>query len=201
MMRLPPKLVVATGNAGKLAEIEAVLAGSGVALVPQRALGIVDPDETGTTFVENALLKAKHAARASGLPAIADDSGLMIDALDGRPGLYAAHYAGVLHDSSRNITKVLEELAGVPRGRRTARFYSLVVLLRGPDDPQPLIAEGTWEGEILEAPRGAGGFGYDPIFLDPASGLSAAELDPATKNRVSHRGRALAALRARLGLD
>jgi XTP/dITP diphosphohydrolase len=192
------KLVVATGNKGKLAEIRDVLADTGIELVAQGELGIADADETGTTFVENALLKARQAARLSGLPALADDSGLMIDALDGRPGLIAAHYAGVHGDHARNIAKVLRELEGVPAERRTARFYSVVVVLRHADDPQPLIAEGVWHGSILEAPRGSGGFGYDPIFLDPVRGVSAAELDAATKNRVSHRGLALAALKQRL---
>ena len=194
------KLVVATGNRGKLAEIEAVLADTGIELVAQGGLGIADADETGTTFVENALLKAKQAARITGLPALADDSGLMIDALDDRPGLIAAHYAGVLHDAERNIAKVLRELEGVPTERRTARFYSIIVLLRGPDDPQPLIAEGVWRGRILDAPRGSGGFGYDPIFFDPVLGQAAAELPPETKNRVSHRGQALAVLRDRLSM-
>lgn len=198
-MRAPPRrLVVATGNAGKLAEISAVLADCGIELVPQASLGLPAADETATTFVENALLKARQAAAATGLPALADDSGLMVDALDGRPGLVAAHYAGVLHDSRRNIEKVLRELDGVPAERRTARFYSVVVVLRAPDDAQPLIAEGEWHGRILEAPRGEGGFGYDPVFLDPALGRTAAELDAATKNLVSHRGRALAALRGRI---
>ncbi|HET7844296.1 MAG TPA: non-canonical purine NTP pyrophosphatase, partial [Xanthomonadales bacterium] len=137
------KLVVATGNKGKLAEIRDVLADSGVELVAQGELGIPDADETGTTFVENALLKAKQATRIAGLPALADDSGLIIDALDGRPGLVSAHYAGVHHDHAANIAKVLRELEGVPRERRTARFYSIIVVLRHADDPQPLIAEGV----------------------------------------------------------
>ena len=194
------RLVVATGNRGKLAEIEALLADTGIELVPQAALGIADADESATTFIENALIKARQASHATGLPALADDSGLVIDALDGRPGLISAHYAGVLHDAAGNIAKVLRELEGVPAARRTARFYSVVVLLRTADDPQPLIAEGVWPGRILEAPRGNGGFGYDPIFFDPVLGQGAAELDAETKNRVSHRGRALAALRDRLAL-
>ena len=191
------KLVVATGNKGKLAEIRDVLADTGIELVAQGDLGIADADETGTTFVENALLKAKQAARIAGGPALADDSGLIVDALDGRPGLVSAHYAGVHGDHARNIAKVLAELEGVPDERRTARFYSVIVVLRHAGDPQPLIAEGVWHGRILAAPRGSGGFGYDPIFLDPVRGMSAAELDAATKNRVSHRGLALAALKQR----
>jgi XTP/dITP diphosphohydrolase len=192
------RLVVATGNRGKLAEIRAVLGDTGVELVAQTELGIADADETGLTFVENALLKARHAARASGLPALADDSGLCIDALGGAPGLITAHYAGVHGDAPRNIARVLRELYGVPDERRTARFLSVIVVLRHADDPAPLIAEGEWRGRILAAPRGTGGFGYDPVFLDPALGQSAAELEPAVKNVVSHRGKALLALRDKL---
>lgn len=190
------RVVVATGNPGKLAEIRHALAGQPVELLAQRDLGIGDAAETGLTFVENAILKARHAARLTGLPALADDSGLVIDALDGRPGLHSAHYAGRHGDHAANIARVLVELAGVPAGRRSAHFVAVVVWLRAADDPAPLIAEGRWHGAILDAPRGAGGFGYDPIFLDPALGRTAAELDLETKRRVSHRGRALAALAA-----
>ena len=192
------RLVVATGNPGKLAEIREVLANTGIELVSQRELGIADADETGVTFVENALLKARQAARISGLPALADDSGLIVDALGGAPGLISAHYAGVLHDSARNIDKLLRELEGVPTERRGARFHSVIVVLRSADEPAPLIVEGTWHGRILEAPRGSGGFGYDPVFYDPARGSSAAEMGPTLKNRLSHRGQALHALRERL---
>lgn len=191
------RLVVATGNAGKLAEIRALLARPGLELVAQRELGIADAEETGSTFIENALLKARHAARASGLPALADDSGLIVDALDGAPGLISAHWAGVHGDAARNIAKLLSALDGVTEARRRARFYSVVVLIRHADDPAPLIAEGWWEGRIAAAPRGAGGFGYDPVFVDAATGLTAAELPEATKNAASHRGKALAALAAR----
>ncbi len=191
------RLVVATGNAGKLAEFRDLLADSGLELVSQRELGIEDPPETGTTFVENAIIKARHAAQASGLPALADDSGLIVDALDGAPGLISAHYGGVHGDAARNIARLLRELEGVPDERRTARFHCVVVLLRHAADPAPLIAEGSWEGRILHDPRGAGGFGYDPVFFSPGHGCSAAELDAAVKNRVSHRGRAMAALSAR----
>jgi XTP/dITP diphosphohydrolase len=192
------RLVVATGNPGKLAEIEALLADSAFELVAQSALGVAEVEETAVTFVENALLKARHAAAATGLPALADDSGLMVDALGGAPGLIAAHYAGLPRDPQRNIARVLRELEGVPETRRGARFVSVVVLLRHAADPAPLIAEGCWEGRILEAPRGGGGFGYDPIFFDPVLGRGAAELEPALKNTVSHRGQALFALRRRL---
>jgi XTP/dITP diphosphohydrolase len=192
------RLVVATGNPGKLAEIREVLADTGIELVSQRELGIADADETGSTFVENALLKARQATRLSGLPALADDSGLIVDALGGAPGLISAHYAGVLHDSARNIDKLLRELEGVPPEKRGARFHSVIVVLRSADDPAPLIVEGTWHGRILETPRGSGGFGYDPVFHDPTRGMSAAEMVPTLKNRLSHRGQALHALRERL---
>jgi XTP/dITP diphosphohydrolase len=191
-------IVLATSNRGKLAEIRQILAGGGIELVSQAELGVVDAIEDGHTFIENALIKARHACAATGLPALADDSGLIVDALEGAPGLISAHYAGVHGDAAGNIRKVLAQLAGVPEADRTARFYSTIVLLRHANDPQPLIAEGIWEGRILEAPLGDGGFGYDPIFFDPALGACAAELSPETKNRVSHRGRALARLCERL---
>ena len=192
------KLVLATSNRGKLAEMQPLLADAGFTLVTQGELGVTDAVENGRTFVENALIKARHAAAITGLPAIADDSGLIVDALNGAPGLISAHYAGVHGDAAGNIRKLLGELAGVPEARRGARFYSLIVLLRHVDDPQPLIAEGVWPGRILDAPRGSGGFGYDPVFFDPELGSSAAELAPEVKNRVSHRGRALAVLREKL---
>jgi XTP/dITP diphosphohydrolase len=192
------KVVLASGNQGKLAELGALLADAGLELVPQGALGIADPVEDGHTFVENALIKARNAARLSGLSALADDSGLIVDALDGAPGLISAHYAGVHGDAAGNIVKLLGELRGVPAERRTARFYCCLVLLRHADDPQPLIAEGEWPGLILDAPRGDGGFGYDPVFFDPVTGLGAGEMPPEQKNPISHRGRALAVLKARL---
>lgn len=192
------RLVLASGNAGKLAELQALLADTGAQLLPQSQLGVADIEETGLTFVENALLKARHAARITGLPALADDSGLCVDALGGAPGLYSARYAGGHGDSAANIAKLLGELEGLEPQRRTAHFHAVIVLLRHADDPQPLVAEGLWPGLILDAPRGAGGFGYDPVFLDPGHGLSAAELDPVLKNRISHRGRALDQLRVRL---
>ena len=189
------RVVVASSNRGKLVEIGEVLAGTGIELVPQQELGIADADETATTFVENALLKARHAARASGLPALGDDSGICVDALAGAPGLYSARYAGPHGDAAANIVKLLAALREVPEQRRGADFYCVIVLLRHADDPEPLIAEGRWRGRILDAPRGSGGFGYDPVFFDPALGHGAAQLDPATKNRVSHRGQALARMR------
>jgi XTP/dITP diphosphohydrolase len=192
------RLVLATSNRGKLAEIQALLEDLGYELLSQGELGVVDAIENGQTFVENALIKARHACACTGLPALADDSGLIVDVLGGAPGLISAHYAGVHGDAAGNIRKLLGEMTGVPEEQRTARFYALIVLLRHADDPQPLIAEGVWEGRILEAPRGDNGFGYDPVFFDPALGLGAAELPAELKNRVSHRGRALATLRERL---
>jgi XTP/dITP diphosphohydrolase len=202
MNRPRERLVLASGNAGKLAELRALLDDAPLngmfELHAQSELGVADIEETGLTFIENALLKARHAARATGLPALADDSGLCVDALGGAPGLYSARYTGTHGDAGANIAKLLRELDGVPEARRGAQFHAVVVLLRHADDPRPLVAEGSWRGRILEAPRGEGGFGYDPVFLDPELGRSAAELAPALKHRLSHRGRALAVLRERL---
>lgn len=198
MSAKPVKWVVASSNAGKLAEFRDLLGDAGHDFVAQGELGVEDVEETGLTFVENALLKARHAARVTGLPALADDSGLCVDALDGAPGLYSARYAGKNGDAQANIAKLLDAMKDVPRDRRTAHFVAVIVLLRHASDPQPLIAEGRWSGLILEAPRGNGGFGYDPVFLDPENNLSAAEFEPAIKHRLSHRGRALAVLRQKL---
>jgi XTP/dITP diphosphohydrolase len=188
------KLVVASGNAGKLREFREILAPQGFELVAQGELGIPDPDETGLSFVENALLKARHASQLAGLPALADDSGLCVDALGGAPGLYSARYAGAHGDHAANIAKLLRELERCEDRARGAFFISVIALVRHPLDPAPLIAEGRWQGRILHGPRGSGGFGYDPVFLDPDSGLSAAELEPAHKHRISHRGKAVAEL-------
>lgn len=196
----PPfaRLVLASGNAGKLVELRDLLADAGFEVQAQSAFGVDDADETGMTFVENAILKARHAARATGLPALGDDSGICVDALGGAPGLYSARYAGEHGNADANIDKLLAALQGVPDERRTARFYCVLALLRHADDPQPLVAEGVWEGRILAARQGAGGFGYDPVFFDPRRGCSAAELEPSLKHRISHRGLALAMLRERL---
>lgn len=191
-------LVLASSNAGKLAEFRSLLDGTGIEAVPQTEFGIVDAEETGLTFIENALLKARHASAATGLPALADDSGLCVDALDGAPGLYSARYAGGHGDAAANIAKLLQALRAVPTARRTAHFHCVLALVRRPDDPAPIVCEGLWRGSILDAPRGAFGFGYDPVFLDPLLGQSAAEIDPDTKHRVSHRGQAMHALRQRL---
>ena len=192
------ELVLASGNAGKLVELRDLLGDSGLALRAQSEFDVADAAETGATFIENALLKARHAARMTGRAALGDDSGLCVDALDGAPGLCSARYAGVHGDSDRNIARLLRELRDVPDARRTARFYCVLVLLRFEDDPQPLIAEGEWHGRILRSPRGDRGFGYDPVFFDPENDCSAAELDPVVKNAISHRGRALEALKRRL---
>lgn len=193
------KLVLASSNQGKRAELCELLAGSDIELVLQSELGVGDAEETGATFVENALLKARHAARATSLPSLADDSGLCVKALDGAPGLYSARYAGRHGDSAANNAKLLHDLREVAEPQRQAFFICVLALLRSADDPAPLLAEGRWHGRVLQAPRGAQGFGYDPLFLpDDGHGASAAELEPALKNRLSHRGQALAALRSRL---
>lgn len=192
------KLVLASGNAGKLEELRAMLAALPLQIVAQGELGVEDVPETGLTFVENALIKARHASAVTGLPALADDSGLIVDALGGAPGLYSARYAGSPTDAAANNAKLLQAMRDIPADRRQARFYAVIVLLRHPEDPQPLIAEGSWEGEITFAPRGNGGFGYNPVFLDPAHGLTAAEMSAELKNELSHRGKALAVLEKRL---
>ncbi len=189
---------LASHNAGKLAELNALLADLPVSLTNARELGLVEPEETASTFVENALLKARHCARLSGLPSLADDSGLLVDALGGAPGLTTARYAGPKASAADNIGKLLAALDGIPEQRRGARFVAVVVFLRHVDDPLPIIAEAQWHGRILEQPRGKGGFGYDPIFYDPQLGLAAAELPESVKDRCSHRGLALAALRRSL---
>lgn len=192
------RIVLASGNRGKLVEMREILADLDIELVTQSELGVEDADETGATFIENALIKARHAARISGLPALGDDSGLCVDALHGAPGLYSARYAGDHGNAEANNAKLLEAMRDIPDARRSAHFHCTVVLLRHADDPAPLIAEGHWHGRILHAPRGCNGFGYNPVFFDPSSGLSAAELDAATRNRLSHRGQALAILREQL---
>ena len=191
-------LVAATGNRAKLAELERLLAGIGWEVVAQSALGVDPPPEDGLTFVENAIIKARHAAGRTGRPALADDSGIVVDALGGAPGVRSARYAGEGSDDPANNEKLVRALAGVPEGKRSARFECAVVWMRHPSDPVPLIARGTWAGQVLEAPRGTNGFGYDPLFLDPFAGLTAAELSPERKDALSHRGKALRALRAAL---
>jgi XTP/dITP diphosphohydrolase len=192
------RIVLASSNRGKLAEFNALLADSRFDVVPQAELGVEDAEETGLTFVENALLKARHASRITGLPALADDSGLCVPQLRGAPGLYSARYAGGHGDSAANNAKLLRELDGVAPAQRGAFFICVLALLWHADDPAPLIAEGRWHGRVLDAPRGAQGFGYDPLFLPHEQSLSAAELEPDLKNRLSHRGQAMAQLHARI---
>ena len=192
------KLVLASHNAGKLVEMQEILADLPLQITSAAELGLGDVEETGLTFVENALLKARHAARRTALPALADDSGLCVDALAGGPGLYSARYAGVHGDSAANIAKLLDALDAVGDDQRGATFHATIVLLRHAEDPRPLIVEGSWRGRIVRSPSGRGGFGYDPVFFDPLHDQTAAGMDPALRNRISHRARALAALRTRL---
>jgi XTP/dITP diphosphohydrolase len=188
--------VIATANAGKLAEFELLLRPFAVAAVGQGELGIDAVAETGQTFLENALLKARHAAGSSGLPALADDSGLCVDALAGEPGLRSARFAGADATASHNVALLLDRLRDVPLGARAAHFVCVIVAVRSAADPDPLVASGRWYGQITTAPRGARGFGYDPVFEVPDLGLTAAELDPARKHSLSHRGAALQQLLA-----
>lgn len=183
------RLVLASNNAGKLREFSALLEALRVEVLPQSALNITEAEEPYGTFIENALAKARHASRLSGLPALADDSGLCVPALRGAPGVHSARYAGEPKNDAGNNERLLTELAG--KTDRRAYYVCVLVLLRHADDPQPLIAEGLWQGEILEAARGAGGFGYDPLFFVPETGLTAAELDATRKNQLSHRGQAM----------
>jgi XTP/dITP diphosphohydrolase len=192
------KAVLASGNAGKVREFAALLAARDIEVVAQTDFGIVTPEETGTTFLDNALLKARHAAAASGLAALADDSGIEVDALAGRPGVWSARYAGGQASDADNLNLLLRELAAVPAERRTARYRCVLVWVREAADPAPLIASGVWEGRVLTAPRGTGGFGYDPVFQPEGFAVSAAELPAAQKNTLSHRAQALRALLAAL---
>ncbi len=187
-------LVLASGNQKKLDEMRAILEPLALKVVPQSDFQVPEAEETGLTFVENAILKARNAAAHTGLPAIADDSGLEVDALNGAPGIYSARFSGADASDAKNNARLLDMLGDLPDAPRTARYQAVLVLMRHPDDPTPLICQGTWEGEILLAPRGNGGFGYDPHFLIPELGVTAAEMEPAEKNRISHRGRALKAL-------
>ena len=192
------RIVLASNNKGKVREIGQLLADRDMQVVPQSEFSIPDAEETGLSFVENAILKARHAARLSGLPAIADDSGLEVDALNGAPGIYSARYAGKDATDAENNQKMLAALAEVPDEARTARFQCLMVFMRHADDPTPLICQGTWEGRILHQPRGENGFGYDPLFLVPEKNCSSAELPAEVKNAMSHRGKALQALLQKL---
>jgi XTP/dITP diphosphohydrolase len=192
------KIVLASSSQGKLREIQQVLAHLNMQLIPQSEFNVSDAEETGLTFVENAIIKARHAAQISGLPALADDSGLEVDALQGRPGIYSSRYAGEKATDNDNIQKLLTDLEGVEPPKRSARFQCVLVYMRHAEDPSPLIAQGSWEGYILEQARGQNGFGYDPIFYIPEQQRTAAELDSTIKNQHSHRARALAQLVERM---
>ena len=190
------KLVLASSNPGKLREFEALLAPLGMEIVPQSGLGVADAEEPHDTFVENALAKARHASRRTKLPALADDSGICVGALGGEPGVHSARFAGEPRSDSRNNEKLVKLLAD--KDSRRAHYYCVIVLMRHAEDPEPIIAEGNWAGEIIAEPRGANGFGYDPYFFLRDLGKTAAELDPGEKNLVSHRGKALRRLLAKL---
>jgi XTP/dITP diphosphohydrolase len=192
------QVVLATSNPGKQRELQVLLEPLGYQLVLQSSLGIEAPEESGSTFEANALLKARHAARAAGLPALADDSGLEVDALGGRPGVHSARYAGPDASDAANNARLLAELAGLPPQRRGARYRCVLAFVRDADDPEPLLVSGAWSGRIGAEPRGSGGFGYDPLFIPEGLHCTAAELPAAEKNRLSHRGQALRALVARL---
>ena len=185
------RIVLASNNQGKVEEINQLLANRPVEVVLQQMLGISEVEETGLTFVENAILKARHAAGQSGLPAIADDSGIEVDALMGAPGIYSARFAGPVCSDQQNNIKLIQALSDLPQEQRTARYQCVLVYMRHAQDPTPVICQGTWEGVILESPRGNNGFGYDPLFYLPDRGLSAAEMSTEEKNRISHRGQAL----------
>lgn len=192
------KILLASNNPGKVREIQAILANDDIEIVPQSAFQVPDVEEVGQTFIENAILKARHASQLSGLPAIADDSGLEVDALGGAPGVVSARYAGPGASDADNNAKLLRELEKIPDAERTARFRCVMVFLRHTKDPSPLIGQGVWEGIILSEPHGSGGFGYDPLFFVPEKNCTSAELTPDEKNRLSHRGKALRELVAQL---
>ena len=185
------RIVLASNNAGKVREINQLLSQQKIEVIAQKSFDIQEAEETGLTFVENAILKARNAARYSGLPAIADDSGIEVDFLNGAPGIHSARFAGEACDDRENNRKLLAALDGVSEQDRTARFQCLMVYLRHAEDPTPIICQGTWEGRILTAPQGENGFGYDPLFWVPDAGCSSAQLEPGEKNRLSHRGKAL----------
>lgn len=191
-------IVLATGNTGKVLEFNSLLAGLGLNIRPQSDFAVPEAEENGLSFIENALIKARNAARHTGLPAMADDSGIEVDALNGAPGIYSARYAGLNKCSTDNNRKLLESLRDTPQGQRSARFQCVMAYLRHAEDPTPIIAQGTWEGVILDAPRGEHGFGYDPIFWVPNQQCSAAELPEAVKNTLSHRALALQSLLAQM---
>jgi XTP/dITP diphosphohydrolase len=191
-------IILASSNPGKVREISQLLAGLDIRVRPQSEFNVTDVEETGLTFVENAILKARNAVQHTGLPAVADDSGIEVDALNGAPGIYSARYAGTGAGDQANLEKLLADISDVPEAKRTARFQCLLVYLRHATDPTPLICQGSWEGRILFEPRGNNGFGYDPVFYVPTHDCSSAELKPEVKNSLSHRGQALRLLVAAL---
>jgi XTP/dITP diphosphohydrolase len=195
------KIVLASGNQKKLLELQSLLSGLAMDVVPQSQFSIPDAVEDGLSFVENAIIKARHAAKLSGLPAIADDSGIAVDALDGKPGIYSARFAGEHGDDASNNQKLLDLLADVSESQRAAQFHCVLVFMRHANDPVPLICHGVWSGNILFAPRGENGFGYDPLFWVPTHQCSSAELDKEEKNRISHRGQAMRLLLEKLALE
>ncbi|WP_421867478.1 XTP/dITP diphosphatase [Motiliproteus sp.] len=195
------QIVLASGNAGKLKEFNQVLADFDIEVLPQSDFDVGEVEETGLSFVENAILKARHVSQVSGLPALADDSGLEVDALKGAPGIYSARFSGPGATDASNNEKLLSLLAQVPEAQRSARFQCLLVLMKHPADPTPMICQGSWEGRILEQPRGENGFGYDPLFWVPECECASAELAPEQKNKLSHRGQAVAELLRRLALQ
>jgi XTP/dITP diphosphohydrolase len=188
------EIILATSNPGKLREFSALMSDLPVKIIPQSEFNVEDVEETGLTFVENAILKARHAAQQTGGAALADDSGLVVDALGGQPGIYSARYAGPDCNSADNIEKLLAEMLDIPQQQRSARFVSVLVLFHNPQDPSPLICQATWEGEILFSPRGKNGFGYDPVFWVPTHQCASAELPSEIKNQLSHRARAFNSL-------
>lgn len=194
----PRRIVVASGNPGKLKELCALLEDFGAELVPQSELGVPDAEESEESFADNALIKARNASRRTGLAAVADDSGLEVDALQGAPGIRSARYAGDGASDRDNIAKLLKALAGVDARARTARFVCVMVYVEEANDTTPIVCRGVWEGRILESPSGGGGFGYDPVFFVPSEGVTAAAMTPERKNRLSHRGRALRKLKRAL---
>lgn len=201
MVTTPRRIVFASNNPGKVREVGQILSGLHLEVVSQAEYLVPEADETASTFVENALIKARNAALYTGLPAIADDSGLEVDALRGAPGVRSARYAGPEADDRANLELLLESLTDTPEKERSARFQCLMVYLSHAEDPTPILCRGTWEGRIAMAPRGDNGFGYDPVFQVPEQGCTAAQLDAETKNRLSHRGQALACLLRALGHD
>lgn len=192
------KIVLATGNQGKVRELDTLLSDFGFDVVAQTELGVGSVEETGLTFVENALIKARHAAKVTGLPAIADDSGISVDALNGAPGIYSARYSGIDGDDKANIKKLLTALNGVPQGKRQAQFNCVLVYLRHAEDPTPIICFAQWQGEVIFEEQGEGGFGYDPIFFVPELNCTAAQLSREEKSQISHRGKALKQLLSQL---